>query len=148
MSYCGLDSTTKDQLPEIWTLLQSTKDWFDASTEFVKWFRIHQSPCDIEFTFHKELVDDLRKLMFSFGPAPLADNAHRGVTILSFVLMSVAEENDLREEQEYRDEATHITPNAVKASRRKCPPIPTTFDSFERLLSRYIHALLILFGTS
>jgi len=60
--------------------------------------------------------------MFSFGPTPLADNAHRGATILSFVLMLVAEENELREDQEYKDEATHITPNAVKASQTPTHP--------------------------
>ena len=84
--------------------------------------------------------------MFSFGPAPLADNAHREVTILYFVLMSVAEENELREDQEYRDAATHITPSAVKLLPRECPPIPKNFDSFERLLRWYIQTLLILFG--
>ena len=43
--------------------------------------------------FHKELVDDIRKLMFSLGSALLADNAHRGMTLLVFALLTVGEDN-------------------------------------------------------
>lgn len=83
--------------------------------------------------------------MFSLGRSPLADNAHRDISMLAFVLMSVAEKTQLREEQEWRDGATSLTPAAVKASRRKCPSIPTEFEKFERLLVRYIKAGQIMF---
>ena len=98
LAFCGLDASTRDELPAIWVKLQTTKDWFSASTELVKWFSLHTDPWDIGYQFHKELVDDIRKLQFSLGQSPLADNAHRGISILAFVLMSVAEETQLREE--------------------------------------------------
>jgi len=53
---------------------------------------------DIPYQFHKELVYNNRKLRFSLGPSPLADNAHRGILLLNFGLMLVAEENKLRED--------------------------------------------------
>ena len=64
--------------------------------------------------FHKELVDDIRKLMFSLGSAPLADNSHRGMTPLAFALLTVGEKNQLRENQEAYDGATSLTPNMLK----------------------------------
>jgi len=53
----------------------------------------------VMFQFHKILVDNIRKLMFSLGPAPLVDNAHREITMFAFVRMLVGEENQLREDQ-------------------------------------------------
>ena len=53
---------------------------------------------NIPYQFHKELVEDLRKLIFSFGHAPLADNAHRGISPLTFGFMIVSEDNSLQED--------------------------------------------------
>ena len=61
--------------------------------ELTKWLWLHQNLGDIPFQFHKELVDDIQKLMLSLGPSPLKDNAHRGIKILTIVLMYVEEEN-------------------------------------------------------
>ena len=44
--------------------------------------------------------------MFSLGAAPLAGNAHRGITPLAFVILSVGEESMLREDQEAFDGTT------------------------------------------
>jgi len=52
--------------------------------------------------------------------------------------MTVADENQLREDQEARDGATSLTPAAVRAARRKCPSVPTQYDPFDQLLTRYI----------
>ena len=145
LAFCGLNAATKDELPAIWDNLQTTKTWHGASKELVKWFDANKDPWDIPYQFHKELVDDIHKLMFSMGPSPLADTAHRGISILAFGVMSVAEENQLMEEQEWRDGATTITPSALRASKRKCPSIPKEFDQFERLLVRYMKAGTMLF---
>jgi len=59
--------------------------------------------------------------------------------------MYVVEEDQLQEDQETRDWASSITPAGVRASKRKCPAIPTTFDPFERLLTCYIRAGHLLF---
>lgn len=112
-----------------------------------KWFWLHQNIGDIPFQFHKELVDDIRKLMFSLRPSLLEDNAHRGIIIFVFVLTSVTEENQIREDQEARNGATAITPFGVKAFKRKCPPIPSTFDQLERILVRYLKVGELLFTT-
>lgn len=71
---------------------------------------------------------------------PLADNAHRRISILAFGSMSVAEENQLREDQEARDGATALMLATVCASKRNCLSIPTGFDDLNTLLSRYIFA--------
>ena len=36
LSFCGLQSNERDMLPKIWTSLQTTKDWYRASTELTK----------------------------------------------------------------------------------------------------------------
>ena len=91
MAFCGIDSTERNKLPKIWSNLQTAKDWYDTGTELTKWFQLHQNLRDIPIQFHKELVDDIRNLMFSLGPSPLEENAHRGITVLAFVLMFVVE---------------------------------------------------------
>ena len=70
--------------------------------------------------FYKELVDNIRKLIFSLGSAPLADNSHKGMMPLAFALLTVGEENQLREDHETYDGATSLTPNMLKNARRKC----------------------------
>ena len=147
LAFCGLDSATRHELPKIWTTLQGARAWHDAASELNKWFRVHEGDDneDSPYQFHKELVEDLRKLMFSLGPAPLADNAHRGISPLAFGLMTVAEENALREDQEARDGATALTPAAVRAAKRKCPSIPQLLQDLIVLLRRYIKAGHILF---
>jgi len=97
------------------------------------------------FHFRKELVDHIRKLMFSLGPAPLADNENRGITMLDFDLMSVGEEDQLREDQEAFYGVASPTPVMMRASRRKCLEIPTTFEQLERLLVWYIKSEYNLF---
>ena len=57
----------------------------------------------------------------------------------------MAEEDQLREDQETQDGTSSITPAGVRASERKYPAIPTTFDPFERLLTWYIRAGHLLF---
>ena len=101
---------------------------------------------DVEVQFQKELVDDIRKLMFLLGSTPLAENAHRGITPLAFVLLSVEEENTLRLEQEAYDGATSHTPAMMRASKRGCPKPPMEYDPFDRLLQRYIKSGQWLFG--
>jgi len=145
MSFCGLQSSEKVLLPGIWTKIQNTKDWYGASAELNKWFWVHQTAGLMPFQFHNELVDDIRKLIFSLGSAPLVDNAHRGISLLGFGSMTVAEENQLREDQEYRDGATSLTPANIRAAKRKCPSIPVLYDPFDRLISRYICAGQLLF---
>ena len=93
MVFCGLKLSEEDQLPKIWTNIQTTKDWFSASTELNTWFWVYDTDGDKDFQFHKKLVDDLRKLIFSLGHTPLVDNAHRGISILAFGTMSVQKEN-------------------------------------------------------
>lgn len=83
--------------------------------------------------------------MFSLGMAPIVDNARWVISILTFGLMLVAEENQFRENQEARDGATSLTPVAVRASKRKFPTVPKTIDKVERLLSRFIKSWHILF---
>jgi len=83
--------------------------------------------------------------MFPFCVSPLADNAHRGISPLAFVLMSVAEENQLREDQESYDGATSLTPGMVRAAKRKCLSIPTTLRELVELLRCYISAGHFLF---
>jgi len=118
MELCSLDATEQNIPPEIWKNIQSTKGWHDASIiELIKWSNAHQTEESYPVQFHKELVDDIRKLMFSFGASPLADNAHRGISPLAFVLMSVAEENQLRENQEAYDGATSLTPGMMRAAK-------------------------------
>ena len=146
LAFCGLKEDETDLLPEIWIKIQTTKDWYTAGVELTKWFRSHQSEDDVEVQFHKELVDDIRKLQFSMGPLPLVDNAYRGITPLAFVLLTVGEEHKLREEQEAFDGATLLTPAMMRANKRKCPAIPTTFDQLVRLLVWYIRVGLWLFG--
>ena len=138
LAFCGLTPGEKDLLPDIWTSLQDVKSWHDASTELTKWFAEESSLGEIPVQFHKELVEDIRKYMFSFGPAPLAATAHRGITPLAFTLLSVSEDNQLREDQDAYDGATSLTPAMLKAARRKCPSPPFEFDKFERLLIRYV----------
>ena len=129
LAFCGLNSREHDQLPEIWTHLQASKSWHDASTELTKWFSKSEAVGDIPVQFHKELVEDIKKLMFSPGTAPLAGNAHRGITPLAFVILSVWEESMLREDQEAFDGATSLTPAMMRVVRRKCPAIPTISTS-------------------
>lgn len=100
LAFCGLTSRDKDLLPEIWTHLQSTKSWHDAATELTKWFSNFAEAGDVPVQFHKELVDEIRKMMFFLGATPMADNSHRGITPLAFTLLTVGEENQLREDQE------------------------------------------------
>jgi len=92
LAFCGLSSREKDLLPQIWSHLQATKAWHDLSTEITKWFKQFELGGDIPVQFHEELVDDILKLMFSLGSAPLVDNSHRGMTPLVFVLLTVGEE--------------------------------------------------------
>ena len=140
LAFCGLGSAERDIIPKIWTNLQTTKDWFSAGTELTKWFRLHDIDGDKDYQFHKELMDDIRKMMFYLGSTPLADNAHCEISPLAFGFMPVAEENQLWEDQEARDKTTALTPTAVRASKRKCPSIPTTFPELNELLTRYIYA--------
>ena len=145
-AFCGLTPTTRSRLPDIWTHLQTCKEWNDAASVLTKHFRSKQTADDIPYAFHKELVDDIHKLRLSLGAAPLAETAHRGITPLAFSLLTVQEENAIRETQEWHDNATSVTPAALKASKRKCPSIPSNFDQFERLLRRYVIAGRALFG--
>jgi len=69
MAFCGLSNRDKDLLPEIWTHLQSIKSWQDAATKLRKWFTSFESVGDAPVQFDKELVDDIRKLMFYLGGA-------------------------------------------------------------------------------
>ena len=127
--------------------MQSCKDWAEAATELTKWFRRNASEDDIPPSFHKELAEDIFKLRFSVSSSPIPDAAHRGITPLAFALLSVQEENLLRDNQDAYDLATTITPENAKAAKRKCPKLPETYDQFERLVRRYIHAGRALFGT-
>ena len=52
----------------------------------------------------------------------------------------MAEENQLREDQEALDEATALTPAAVWVSKQKCPQVPILFPEMNELLTRYIFA--------
>ena len=36
LAFCGLGSSEQDQLPAIWTKLQTTKDWFSAGVELTE----------------------------------------------------------------------------------------------------------------
>lgn len=117
-------------------------------TELNKLFRVHQTPSEIPFQFHKDLVDDIRRLMCSLGPSPLDGNAHCGISPLSFGLMSMVEVNQLRKDQEARNGATSITPGVVRVSKRKYPTISTTFDQLECLWGRYICARHLFFTKS
>jgi len=68
---------------------------------FLKFGRAYNAPDigtiqdteEILYQFHKELVDDIKKTAFSLGAAPIADNNHRGIYMLVFELISVAEDN-------------------------------------------------------
>jgi len=101
---------------------------------------------DVCVQLHKELVGDIRKLMFSLESTPLAANTRRGGTTLAFVLLMVEEEIQLRVDQEAFDGDTSLTPERTRAAKRKCLHIPHNFDPFERLLRRYIKAGQWLFG--
>ena len=76
--------------------------------------------------------------MFSFGSTPLANTSHRGISLLAFGSLPVAEESQLRKDQEARDEATALIPAAVQASERKCPRVPISFPELNELLTHYI----------
>jgi len=39
LSFCGLKPSKWSELPEIWTTLQSRKDWYDTGLELTKWFK-------------------------------------------------------------------------------------------------------------
>ena len=66
-------------LPDIWKNIQTTKSWYATGVKLTKWFAEKFLDEDVDVQFHKELVDDIRKLMFSLGSMPLAANAHRGI---------------------------------------------------------------------
>ena len=83
--------------------------------------------------------------MISFSPAPLADNAHRGIFPLAFGVMIVLEDNALREDQEARDGITSLTLVAIYAAKRKRPSIPNTFQDLVVLLRQYIKVEHMLF---
>jgi len=68
----------------------------------------------------------------------LADNSHKGISPLAFTLLTIGEENQLREDQEAYDSTASLTPTMFKNAQRKSPAIPFEFDKFERLLIRYI----------
>ena len=138
LAFCGLSSRERGLLPAIWTSLQATKNWHDASVELTKWFSLYEDVGDIPVQFHKELVEDIRKLMFSLGPAPLAANAHRGITPLAFVLLSVDDENKLREDQDAYEGATSLTPAMMRAAKRRCPSVVFDFEKFDKLMIRYV----------
>ena len=86
--------------------------------------------------------------MFSLRTASIADNAHRGISILDFVLMLVVKDNQLWEDQEACNGVTSLALAVVRISKRKCPVIPTTFDQFGFLLRHYIKAGYIIFTPS
>ena len=83
---------------------------------------------------------DIMKLWLSFGSSPLVDQYHRGINILALTLIYVAEENQLRDDQDVYNKATAVTPALVKMLKQKCPPISKTFDQFECLIRRYLKA--------
>ena len=74
------------------------------------------------------MVEDIFKLHLSLGPAPLSNNAQCGITPLAFSLLTVQEENVMREDQDAYDMDTTITSSTVKADKRKCLSITDTFD--------------------
>ena len=90
-------------------------------------------------------MDDIRKLIFSFGVSQLADNAHRGIYPLSFALISVAEENQLREDQDAYTGSTSLTPGMMRAQKHNCPSIPIMLRELVELLRQYISAGYLLF---
>jgi len=63
---------------------------------------------------------------------------HTGVSPLAFVLMSVADENEFREDQEAYNRAKSLTPGMTRASKRKYPSITKTLRELVELLRRYI----------
>jgi len=86
--------------------------------------------------------------MFSLGHAPLADNAHRVISPQDFGVMTVAEENILREDQEARGGATYLTPAAIRSAKCKFLSIPTRLYDLIVLLRRYIKEGHLLFARS
>ena len=84
---------------------------------------------------------DIVKLWLSFGSSPLVDQYHRGINILALTLIYVAEENQLRHDQDAYNQATSVTPALVKTSKQKCPPISKTFDQFECLIRHNLKAV-------
>lgn len=52
-----------------------------------------------------------------------------GITPMVFVLLSVSEDNQLREDQDAYDGVTLLTHVMMKAARRKCPSPPIGFTS-------------------
>ena len=117
MLFGGLDSTKGNLLPNIWKNCKRPKVGMMQARKLSKWFRNHQSFVNISYQLHKELVEDIRKLMFTIGAAPLADNVYRGITSLTFTLMLVADEHTLQEDRETFNGATSMTPAAVRASK-------------------------------
>ena len=95
--------------------------------------------------FHKDLVEDIAKLRFSYGENPTTDIAHKGITPLEFFMMSIAEEQQLRINEEVYEFATNITPQASKAANRNPPPFPDTYEKLRWLLRQYIKAGRSLF---
>ena len=84
--------------------------------------------------------NDIMKPWLSFGSSPLFDQFHRGINILALTLIYVAEENQLRDDQDVYNKATAVTPALVKMLKQECPPISKTFNQFECLIRHYLKA--------
>jgi len=50
MAFCSLDATEKKLVSEIWTNIQCTKGWHDASIELIKWFNTHTRKSIIQYS--------------------------------------------------------------------------------------------------
>jgi len=131
MAFCGLKPGRKSELLEIWTTLQSTKNWSDAGIELIKWFQKGTGEDQLPYQFHKELIEGIKNLCILQGPAPLVNNAHMGISILAFSLITMLEEAHMRKDQEARDGATNITAASYKSAKRMYPSIPTIYGKFE-----------------
>ena len=83
---------------------------------------------------------DIVKPWLSFGSSPLINQCHRGINILALTLIYVAEENQLRDDQDVYNKATSVTPALIKKPKQKFPPNSKTFDQFECLIRHYLNA--------
>ena len=108
LGLCGLKINERHILPEIWKTLQETKDWADQMVERTKWFNKGKDDDDIDVVLNKGLVEDIEKIHFSYGETPTADTAYQGITPLAFLLMSIAEEQQLRENEEVYESAKKL----------------------------------------
>ena len=130
IGFCGVE--TRKHVQNNWKHTEKARDATEVCTIVVPTIKEQQVDVDrqsIRVWFGDDVVKDIWKYRFTYGPISNMENYEWGISIMVFIGWNAQKIWDIEETELEKQAINHITPDILKKFQRKHHLLPTSYNT-------------------